>query len=119
MTIFAQVKNDTVINVVVAEQDWIDTLPSEENVEWIESKSTNQAKIGGIYYKPKGVFCDVQPGVDWTLDDDNEWQPPVTNPNYHDTQLDLPVTDWDDALYQKNKTTGWIFEAIDPVGLDF
>ena len=32
MTIFAQVKNDSVINLVVAEQDWIDTLPFEENV---------------------------------------------------------------------------------------
>ena len=56
MTIFALVKNDSVINLVLAEQDWIDTLPSEENVEWIKSESSNPAMIGGIYNKSKGVF---------------------------------------------------------------
>ena len=112
MTIFAQVKNDSVINLVVAEQDWIDTLPSEENVEWIKSESSNPAMIGGIYNKSKGVVCDVKPGKDWTLDDNNVWQPPITNPDHYDTQLDLPVSGWDDSV-------GWYFTVIDPVGLDF
>lgn len=112
MTIFAQVKNDTVINTVVAEQSWIDTLPSEENVEWIKTKSNNPAMIGGLYIKSKGVFCDAKPGKDWTLDDDYVWQPPITNPNYGDAQLDLPVTGWDDNV-------GWTFSVVDPVGLDY
>ena len=107
MTTFAQVKNGTVINIIVAEQDFIDTLPPEENVEWIKTEPSNYAYIGGIYEKSKGVFCLPKPGIDWTLDSNNEWQPPIPFPVTHD-----------DTLYQKDKTQGWVFTLSDPLELN-
>ena len=109
MTTFAQVKNGTVINVIVAEQDFIDTLPSEENIEWIKTEPSNYAQIGGIYDKSKNVFCSVKPGIDWTLDKYNEWQPPIPYPSFWDENVDLADYLWDDDLYQKDNTKGWVF----------
>ena len=115
--IFAQVTNGTVTNIIVAEQDFIDTLPAEENVEWIKDTAGNKAKIGGIYEKTKGVFCDAKPGIDWTLDSNNQWQPPIPFPLAHDDILDLVDYYWDDTLYQKDKTQGWVFTLSDPLPL--
>lgn len=115
MTTFAQVKSGTVIAVIVAEQDFIDTIPAEENVEWIKTEPSNYAKIGGIYEKSKGVFCDVKPGIDWTLDTYNEWQPPIPYPSCYDQYLDLESFQWSDELYQKDNTQGWVFTMLDPI----
>ena len=115
MTTFAQVKSGTVINVIVAEQDFIDTIPSEENVEWIKTEPSNYARIGGIYEKSKGVFCAAKPGIDWTLDSNNEWKPPIPRPNLYDDDLDLVDYIWDDDLYQKDNTKGWVFTLADPM----
>ena len=113
MTTFAQVKSGTVINVIVAEQDFIDTIPPEENIEWIKTEPSNYAYMGGIYEKSSGVFCPPKPGIDWTLDSNNEWQPPIPYPSFHDQFLDLEDIYWDDELYQKDKTKGWVFTIFD------
>mgnify|MGYP003312840034 CR=1 FL=1 len=112
MTTFAKVKNDIVEQVIVAEQDFIDTIPTEENVEWIKDTAGNKAKIGGIYEKTRGVFCDAKPGIDWTLDKYNELQPPIPYPSFWDENVDLADYLWDDNLYQKDKTKGWVFTEI-------
>ena len=117
MTTFAQVKSGTVINVIVAEQDFIDTIPPEENIEWIKTEPSNYAYMGGIYEKSSGVFCPPKPGIDWTLDSNNEWQPPIPFPDTHDDTLDLVDYYWDDTLYQKDKTQGWVFTLSDPLPL--
>ena len=130
MTTFAQVKSGTVINVIVAEQDFIDSLPTEENVEWVQTDNQtinnrhvdsgtplrgNHARIGGLYLKEQDVFCDVKPGIDWTLDKDCEWQPPIPFPSYHDDTLDLVRWMWDDNLYKKDNTKGWVFTVMEPL----
>lgn len=112
MTTFAKVKNDIVEQVIVAEQDFIDTIPTEENVEWIKTDLSNYASLGGIYDKSRGVFCPPKPGVDWTLDDKNRWMPPIPYPVLHDDFSDLEEYYWDDELYQKDKTKGWVFTEI-------
>jgi hypothetical protein len=38
------------------------------------------AEIGGTYNEEKDVFIDSQPYVSWTLDVNNNWQPPVARP---------------------------------------
>ena len=113
--IFAQVTNGTVTNIIVAEQDFIDTLPAEENVEWIKDTAGNKAKIGGIYEKTRGVFCDAKPGIDWTLDDDNYWKPPIPFPVAYDDNVDLVGYYWDENLYKQDNTKGWVFTIAEPL----
>ena len=50
MAHFAQVIDGVVVNVIVAEQPFIDTLPDPEN--WIQ---TSYNTFGGIHYKPNVV----------------------------------------------------------------
>lgn len=127
-TQFAKVKNGTVIDVIVAEQDFVDSLPKEENVEWVKTdpytlnnKSINggtpfrgnAAKIGGIYDKEKDIFCDAKPGIDWTLDEHLIWQPPIPYP-VDETEIEQLEFDfvWNDELYQKDNTKGWVSAEI-------
>ena len=103
MTTFAQVKNGTVISVIVAEQDYIDTLPVEENVEWVKTDPQtmcnkhydldnkldsgtplrgNYATVGGLYDKEKDIFCGPKPGTNWKLNDKYYRFLPDSVPNY-------------------------------------
>ena len=136
MTLFAQVQNGTVINIIVAEQDFIDSLPTEENIEWVKTDCQtynnkhydldgkpdsgtpfrgNYAIIGGIYDKEKDIFCAAKPGADWTLDEDLIWQPPIPHPKVHDDTFDLEIFEWDEDLYQKDNTKGWVYTLVDPL----
>ena len=63
--------------------------------------------------KSKGIFCTPKPGIDWTLDENCQWQPPIPYPSFHDQFLDLEDIYWDDELYQKDKTKGWVFTIFD------
>lgn len=131
MTDFAKVKDGTVIDIIVAEQDFIDNLPKEDNVEWVQSDPQtyhnrhygldgkpdggtplrgNFAIIGGMYDKEKDIFCDAKPGIDWTLDEYLKWQPPIPFPMHNEEVNNLDLTyEWNDELYQKsNKTKGWV-----------
>lgn len=113
---FAQVENGIVLQVIVAEQDFIDTLPNPQS--WIET--TNRTK-GGIHYdqygKPDGgvvlranyagightydstndVFYAPQPFASWTISAPTWlWQAPIPYPNNGKPYY------WDES------TTSWI-----------
>ena len=126
MTTYAKVKDGTVVDLILAEQDFIDSLPKEENLEWVETDLDthnnkhygtdglpdggkpfrgHSAVIGGIYDKEKDIFCEAKPGIDWTLDEYYNWQPPIP---YPDMPEDLAYYTWNDDLYQKDKTRGWV-----------
>ena len=49
MSHFAKVRNNLVETVIVAEQDFIDALPSESGVTWIQTSYNTR---GGIHYAP-------------------------------------------------------------------
>ena len=101
---FAKVKNNIVERVIVAEQEFIDTLPDEAGVSWIQtSYNTSQ----GIHYDPEtgkeddkpplrgnfagegfiydpalDVFAPPKPYPSWTFNADTlEWSAPVTPPS--------------------------------------
>lgn len=76
MHFFAKIKNNIVENVLVAEQDFIDTLPKEEGVIYVETfmclyggklhdeyhneigtcSQMNSATPGGTYLPDKDIF---------------------------------------------------------------
>lgn len=105
MSHFAQIINGIVQQVIVAEQDFIDTLPDKEN--WIktsynsrgnehfdpitkekdtsESKPAlraNYASVGGNYDSTNDVFYDAKPYPSWTLNKSTWiWEAPTPMPN--------------------------------------
>jgi len=121
MANFAEVINSVVQQVIVAEQDFINTLPNLQN--WIQ---TSYNTYGGIHYKPnvvprepsedqskalrknyagigytynveKDAFIPPQPYLSWTLDNFScLWNPPVPYPT------DGKMYNWDEA------TLSWV-----------
>ena len=102
MAHFAKVINNIVIEVIVAEQDFIDTIPDkwawvqtsyntyggkhyDPNTGQVDKKKPlrkNYAGIGYRYDKERDAFIPPQPFPSWVLDDDScLWQPPIPYPD--------------------------------------
>lgn len=116
MSHFAQVINRLVVQVIVAEQDFIDLLPNSSN--WIQTSVNtrggihygqdgkpdggialrgNYAMIGGVYDAQNDVFYSPQPFPSWTISaPDWTWTPPVSFPT------DGKAYDWDEI------TKSWV-----------
>ena len=76
--IFAVIKDGIVKNAVVGESIAIvqALLPDDEIVQ--VTAETGNAAIGGSF--SNGKFISPKPFASWTLDENNEWQPPVPEP---------------------------------------
>ena len=97
MSHYAKIENDIVAEVVVAEQDFIDTLEGT----WIQTSYTNSirknyAGIGFSYNSTRDAFISPQPFTSWVL-------------NENTCRLDAPVDIVDDGKqYRWNEeTTNW------------
>lgn len=110
MSNYAEVKNGIVQRVIVADQDFIDTL--ENNEEWIETEENvwggiyyypqdenhayrtdkhpdqsrairwNFAVTGGNYDKESDAFYEQQPWPNWYLDKNYIWRPHIWDLRY-------------------------------------
>ena len=71
---YAQIINSIVTNVIVADQEFIASLPNPtEYKELIR---------GGIGWTFDGTnFVAPQPYPSWTLDSNHDWQPPTPKPD--------------------------------------
>ena len=107
MAHYAKVVNGIVEDVIIAEQDFIDTLDGT----WVQTSYNtlagvhsnggtplrkNYAGIGYTYDSTRDAFIPPQPYSSWTLDETTcQWEPPVAIPD-------------DDNLYDWNEaTTSW------------
>ena len=106
MTHFAKVENGIVSDVIVAEQDFIDSGVVGDPALWIQTSyntrggvhyqpnsdipsedqskalRANYANVGFTYDAEKDVFYDLQPFPSWTLNQTSFlWEPPVPYPN--------------------------------------
>jgi hypothetical protein len=110
MSHFAHITNGIVDQVIVAEQDFIDSGAVGNASEWIQTsyntignKHTlggkplrgNFAGIGYSYDADKDVFVAPQPFASWVLSADYLWEAPVAMPT------DGNRYEWDEA------TTSW------------
>ena len=115
MSHFAKVEDGIVIDVQVAEQDFIDT----QDGEWVQTSYNtkggkhydpvtgeedsgtplrkNYAGIGYVYDSVRDAFYAQQPYPSWTLDEDTcYWESPVAYPD-------------DDKIYKWDEdTTAWV-----------
>lgn len=94
MSHFAQVKNGLVQQVIVAEQEFIDTLP--DRADWIQTSYNtrhNQHSLGGtplrgnyagpgfVYDQANDVFYPPQPYASWQLNTTTwSWTAPQPHP---------------------------------------
>ena len=105
MSYFAKVLDGKVVNVISADQEFIDNYVDNSPGEWIQTSyntrggvhyepdsntpSEDQSKalrhnfagIGGNYDYQADVFYGAKPYESWTIDENWVWQPPVSYPD--------------------------------------
>ena len=87
MSHFAKIDtNNIVIQVIVAEQDFIDSGSLGDSSNWIQTSYNHNirkqyAGIGYTYDKTNDIFIKPQPFASWTLDATFDWQPPTAMPD--------------------------------------
>jgi hypothetical protein len=97
MSHFARVVNGQVEEVIVAEQDFVDSLPVEENTQWIQTSYNtyagqhqlggtplrkNYAGVGYTYDTERDAFIPPKPYIQWILNESTcQWEPPHPAPN--------------------------------------
>lgn len=105
MSHFAQVVDKKVVNVIVAEQDVIDS--GMFGTGWVQTSYNthgnkhpngtplrgNYAGIGSIYDSVKDAFYAPQPYPSWTLSADFLWEAPIPQPEGMYT-WDEPTLSW-------------------------
>ena len=127
MSHFAKIVNGIVTNVIVAEQDFIDS----QDGTWVQTSYNtkeglhyephtsltkldggvalrgNYAGIGDIYDAVNDVFYEPKPHNSWTLDTDKWiWIPPIAYPGT--LNAGYPDYVWDEDIYQANNSEGWV-----------
>ena len=97
MSHFAKLDNNVVTEVIVAEQDFINSGAVGDSFLWIQTSYNNNfrkqyAGVGYTYDKANDVFISPKPYPSWALDASFDWQPPTA----------MPV---DDKFYSWNEDT--------------
>ena len=75
MAIYAHVKNNVVVNTIVAEIDAIDLLPNKNEFVLTDGTVSIDSNYDGVN------FIAPQPYPSWSLDQNYDWQPPTPKPN--------------------------------------
>ena len=112
---FAKVENGTVTQVIVAEQDFIDTGAVGDPSTWVQTSYNTQggahrnggtplrknyAGIGYVYDAQRDAFYAPQPYASWTLDEATcYWKAPVDQP-----AAVMPTTEAEGTYYTWDET---------------
>ena len=130
MAHFAELDNDNkVLRVVVVGNDCV---PSDEHIDgetwcinffkggtWKQTSYNNNfrkqyAGIGMTYDSAKNKFISEQPHASWSLDENDDWQAPITRPTVTDDGEDPSIwryhISWNETKYNADNTKGW--EAV-------
>lgn len=136
MSHFAKVMNTgRVERVIVAEQDFIDTLPDKES--WIQTSYNsfggvhfdpetgepsgkphfrwNYAEVDGFYDKQKDAFIPRKPPAikSWVLNEKMRWSPPIPMPELTEEEVNQGFRYlWHDNKYKLDNTQGWVLTKI-------
>ena len=87
MSHFAKIDKDNIVTeLIVAEQDFINSGAVGDSFLWIQTSYNNNfrkqyAGVGHTYDKANDVFISPKPYASWTLDDSFDWQPPTAMPD--------------------------------------
>lgn len=87
MAHFAKIENGIVTQVIVADQEFIDSGAAGDSSQWKQTSynnsiRTNYAGIGYSYNEELDIFLPPKPYDSWILDTENpSWKAPVEQPN--------------------------------------
>ena len=82
MTKFIKVINNKVTDIVIAEQDFIDTLSDKDFYIKDDGTITNRAGIGSMYDTIRNAFISLKPFPSWTLNETTyQWEAPTPKPD--------------------------------------
>jgi hypothetical protein len=102
MSHFAKIENNVVTEVIVSEQDFINSGAVGDAFNWVQTSYNsnfrkNYAGVGYTYDSTRDAFIPPQPYSSWTLNEDTcQYDSPVPYPT-------------DDKMYTWNEeTTNWI-----------
>ena len=121
MSHFAELNaNNVVTNVIIAEQDFIDT----QEGTWVQTSYNtrggvhllggtplrkNYAGMDYTYDTAKDAFYAPKPYNSWTLDNTTcLWEAPIDKPSDAYVNGGDKAYTWDDDLYQSDNTKGWV-----------
>ena len=78
MSNYAQIVDGIVVNVIVADADFV----AQSDLNYV---LLSRGGIGWTYDEQANQFVAPQPFESWTLDENNDWQPPTPKPdgNYY------------------------------------
>ena len=106
MAHFAKIdSNNIVTEVIVAEQDFINSGAVGDSFLWVQTSYNNSfrknfASISGTYDKTRDAFIPPKPYTSWVLVEDTcQWKAPSDYPD------DGKIYEWDEA------TTNWVEAA--------
>ena len=74
MTNYAQIVNGKVVNVIVADADFV----AQSNLDYV---LLSRGGIGWTYDQQANQFVAPQPFKSWTLDNNYDWQAPKPKPD--------------------------------------
>tara|TARA_R110000782_G_scaffold18218_1_gene50290 strand:- start:5 stop:322 length:318 start_codon:yes stop_codon:yes gene_type:complete len=86
MSHFAKLNNNVVTEVIVAEQDFINSGAVGDSFLWVQTSYSgsfrkNYAGVGHTYDKVRDAFIAPKPYPSWTLVEDTcQWEAPVSYP---------------------------------------
>ena len=75
MTNYAQIINNIVVNVIVADANFVASQTDKTYV------LCTRGGIGYTYNADLDIFIAPQPYPSWTLDSNYDWQPPTSRPD--------------------------------------
>lgn len=107
MAHFAKIINNVVTEVIVAEQDFINSGLVGDSFLWVQTSYNasfrkNFAGVGYSYDKARDAFIAPKPLASWVLNEDTcQWEAPVAYPT------DGKDYKWNETNYQADNTTGW------------
>jgi len=86
MSHFAKIDNNVVTQVIVAEQDFINSGKVGDSFLWVQTSYNNNfrkqyAGVGYTYDKTNDVFVSPQPYPSWSLDGSFDWNAPTAMPS--------------------------------------
>ena len=103
MSHFAKIDNNVVTEVIVAEQDFINSGKVGDSFLWVQTSYNNNfrkqyAGVGYTYDKANDVFISPKPYPSWALDASFDWQPPTAMPvDDKDYTWNEDTTTWDEV----------------------
>jgi hypothetical protein len=102
MSHFAKLNNNVVTEVIVSEQDFINSGAVGDSFLWVQTSYNgnfrkNYAAVGHTYDKTKDAFIAPKPYPSWVLVEDTcQWEAPTAMPS------DGKAYEWDE------ETTTWV-----------